>query len=521
MAKRTLSEADLRENVVEFLGKVYGFPTEKQWVKREYPVEWRRQRADLVFVVQVKGREIPVCLIEIAKSTGENAFKNEMQEALDKAEALLKEKELNKIVGGAFCGTSPSEGKWKFWIRSRSVESGGKTVITEEILSEEPIPWEKLLEALGIKREQKTFIQAINPEDFFVKLAVILLKNKRKNNNIITKKDVEKITEFLQLMLAYERRKYDVERSVNLPAKVFDKIYYSATEEFDLLSNLGVETALAYRNFVARVFEGGELAQFVTPAPLIDLAVALVGKLPDSCKVLDFECGTGGFLLKSAKELAIPPTTRGLRRLKGFDKDELMVKIARVTLALAFGIKGINNWKVLEECVKEGDGLLDAEDDAYDLVISNPSGKDHCATPLTALRQKGIVPLSGGGKLSEYEAAIQRAIKSAKAGGEIVMIVPESFLSGSRNDKLRQFVLENCEIKSLILLPRGVFYQGTGTPRGKGKAHAGMQMCIVHLKKLKGGKRTRRIKSPGETLLVNLSAAKDELIEKFTQQKNS
>lgn len=258
---------------------------------------------------------------------------------------------------------------------------------------------------------------------------------------------------------------------------------------FDLISSLTPEIAKQYRNFILRAFQGTKLNQYLTEQCVIEFMFDMIGRIDKNWKVLDFECGSGGFLAEAARN--------GIRmeNMLGTDIDAFPVTIAKTYLALYFGKKG----KEIERIpVREANGLLYLGTD-WDLVIGNPAGsskyeRDDIDEVLGNLERD----LNKDGRddlFSEYNFSIQQAVRSCKVGGKICLVLPEGFFSNSQDEFLRKYVSEYCKILAIASLPRGVFKKGKSTKLGaKGSQTATMKMSILYAEKTSSAKNGERIK---------------------------
>src|SRR5699024_8252730 len=55
-----------------------------------------------------------------------------------------------------------------------------------------------------------------------------------------------------------------------------------------------------------------------------------------------------------------------------------------------------------------------------------------------------------------------KAINSTSENGRMALVVPDSFLFRKDLTKTREYLLENCQLQSIISLPQGVFLPYTG-----------------------------------------------------------
>lgn len=249
---------------------------------------------------------------------------------------------------------------------------------------------------------------------------------------------------------------------------------------FDLIGSLGSEIADEFRNFILRSFQGTKLNQYLTEKCVIAFIYNLIGEINTRWKVLDFECGSGGFLSAAAKK-GLP-----MENMLGIDIDELPFTIAKTYLALYFSRTGK---EISQIPIKKTNGLFYLGDD-WDLVVGNPAGsakyeKNDKEKVLKNL-EEDLDQDGKPDKPSEYNYSIQQAVRSCKVSGKICLVLPEGFFSNSQDEILRKYVAKHCKILAIISLPRGVFKKGTSTKSIKSGSHTSSQkMSILYAEKSK------------------------------------
>jgi len=290
---------------------------------------------------------------------------------------------------------------------------------------------------------------------------------------------------------------------------------------YDLSQIEGPDLAYAYRDFVTRNFTGttpkwaGEeekkIGRYLTPAPVIKFMVELCNPTPKD-KVIDFACGSGGFLGAIASRMIsrVDITKYLFEKLFACDVDIFSVSTAQTfmelllpgkqTLAQIFdesfyvtSLKkgsqitfddvhpelGISGHPRLGFQAAKREGILNIfhhnglfsekiqsweydlssiiPEQSFDLVISNPpGGTDYNLGHEDEL--KALFPLEGSRKkLQNAPLFIQRAIRLAKNGGKICLIVPDGILANIQLQYLQEHIFSACQVKAIISLPRGIF----------------------------------------------------------------
>lgn len=197
---------------------------------------------------------------------------------------------------------------------------------------------------------------------------------------------------------------------------------------------------------------GGE---YYTPRPLITTIVKVVApKIGD--KIYDGAVGSAGFLceafeyLKNSKSL----TTADIEVLQkntfyGKEKKSLAYIIGTMNMIL-HGIEAPN----IVHTNTLAENLADIQEkDRYDIVLANPpfGGKERAEV------QQNF-PIKTGETAFLF---LQHFIKILKAGGKAGIVIKNTFLSnggaGSADGRLRQLLLENCNLHTILDLPGGTF----------------------------------------------------------------
>jgi hypothetical protein len=207
--------------------------------------------------------------------------------------------------------------------------------------------------------------------------------------------------------------------------------------------------------------------------------INLIGNLSPETKVLDFECGSGGYFA------GVIDKGVGLENIRGIDIDELPHIIAKTYIALYFKKSGKENIDALP--IRKDNGLF-YQGNNWDLVIGNPAGS-------SKYEHGNIKKILAGGlgyfgdkenTFSEYELSIQQAVRSAAINGTICLVLPEGFFSNSQAEYLRKFVAKHCRVLAIISLPRGAFKKGTSVKQQqKGAQTSSQKMSILYARKIK------------------------------------
>lgn len=349
--------------------------------------------------------------------------------------------------------------------------------LTEEV---EILSFNKLLEYYGLNEEYEARVLDARgfKADFFDELVAIFKTDAKEER--ITAEIIKNVSLQILNFLAYGDRFSGQPPYTGLTIQG-QKAVRDLFERFDLTASLGVDAAREFRRAILRSFQGGGFNQYLTEQCVIAFMADLVGGFGPETRVLDFECGSGGFLA-AAVERGV-----GLENIRGVDIEELPYIVAKTYLALFF--KKTGEW-IDALPVKKENGLFD-QGNNWDVVIGNPAGGNKYEHGnLAKIGEHLDRDLDRNGRfddnMSEYNLSIQQSAASTKIGGKICLILPEGFFSNSHDEILRKFVAKHCKVLAIVSLPRGVFKKGTSTRRQRGGAQsATMKMSIFYAEKLR------------------------------------
>jgi len=347
---------------------------------------------------------------------------------------------------------------------------------TEEI---KIMPYEELISYYGLSGEYKARI--LEPKnfsiDFFDELISIFKYHKKE----------EKITKDVVMEVAYQVHNYLLnpqKYTGDYPYTELDlqgqKAVRDLFKRYDFVASLGPEIAKEFRKAILRSFQGTEFNQYLTEKCVIDFIFGLIGKLNKHTKILDFECGSGGFIATAIDQNDLP-----LENVMGIDIEELPYIIAKTYLALYFK-KTEEELKLIP--IKKDNGLFYHGKD-WDLIVGNPAGSNKYEHGNKNIIFKNLNKnLDNNGKkdkITEYGLSIQQAVQSCRIGGKICLILPEGLFSNSQDEFLRKYIVKHCNIFAIISLPSGSFKRGTSakSPK-KGAQSAFMKMSILYVEKI-------------------------------------
>jgi len=340
--------------------------------------------------------------------------------------------------------------------------------------------YEELKIQYGIIEDEKPRLTLRSFKDLFYELASALdISEENKITPQLILKAVRLIFEYLEDSKNYTSRFPYTELDGKPDRQQWIRNILS---QYNWQKSLGEKLAFQFRTEILRSFQGANLNQYVTPKSVIDFMVNLCQVKPED-KILDFECGSGGFIATVVSQGV------SMKNILGIDIADLPYYVAKTYLALYFKATG----KEIEKIpIKMNNGLYFWGDD-WDVVIGNPAGGNKydpkgklgdCEKVLENL-ERDLDQNGRNDSFSEYNFSIQQAVRSCKVGGKICLILPESFFANSTNEFLREYMVKYCQIKAIVSLPRGVFRKGTTTKTVQsGSTGSSQKMSILFAEKI-------------------------------------
>lgn len=222
-----------------------------------------------------------------------------------------------------------------------------------------------------------------------------------------------------------------------------------------------------------------DLGEYFTPRHIVKTMVRLVNpKIGE--KIYDPFCGTGGFLIESFRHIE-RNMGAGNAELKRILREETIygneiTNTARITkMNMILAGDGHSNIHMQDSLAnptyidkikydEEGKIVRDAEGNIeytseysgiYDVVLAN--------MPYSQRTKHGNLydlPSTNGDSICVQHC--MKAINSASDNGRMALVVPEGFLFRKDLAKTRKYLLNHCELQSIISLPQGVFLPYTG-----------------------------------------------------------
>lgn len=201
--------------------------------------------------------------------------------------------------------------------------------------------------------------------------------------------------------------------------------------------------------------------QYFTPRPLIESIVSLV-KPKAGERVQDPALGTGGFLIcadryvkaQTSDLFDLPEHLQAFQAKQAFYGMELVPDTHRLALmnALLHDIEG--DWALGDTLSPTGADLPHAE-----VILTNPPfGTKKGGGQAT--REDFTFPTA-----NKQLAFVQHVYRGLKHGGRGAVVVPDNVLfEDGQGVKIRQDMMEKCDLHTILRLPTGIFYaQGVKT----------------------------------------------------------
>ncbi len=279
-----------------------------------------------------------------------------------------------------------------------------------------------------------------------------------------------------------------------------DELPFRSTKDKHELSHL-------YESKIKNMGNAGRNGgQYYTPRPLIRAMIEVVKpKIGD--RIYDGACGSGGFLCEAFEYLTRDReklSTTDLKTLQektfyGKEKKNLAYIIGVMNMIL-HGIEAPNiiHTNTLSENIRDIQ-----EKDRYHVILANPpfGGKER-----PEVQQNFDIKTGETAFLF-----LQHFIKNLKAGGRAGIVIKNTFLSNSDNASvsLRKYVLESCNLHTVLDLPMGAF---TGV---------GQQTVVLFLIKGEPTKNIWFYQLSTERNLGKTSPINDKDIEEFVNLQKS
>lgn len=230
-----------------------------------------------------------------------------------------------------------------------------------------------------------------------------------------------------------------------------------------------------FETFMKNSDDKSDMGQFFTPLKIVREMVNMV-TITNGMKICDPASGVGKFLLEAASNVPFEVKNGKLVagvELYGFEKqmsgkDDITTILAKANMLIYFSklFKDNNNIEEVQYLAKEllnkvfysskkALGTLDnLEENKYELILANPPYyQDATITKLAS--DTGFYTAKGNGVEALF---LEWIIRSLKYGGTANIVLPDGIFTNLGNTNLKELILKNCFIESIISLPINSFF---------------------------------------------------------------
>lgn len=231
-----------------------------------------------------------------------------------------------------------------------------------------------------------------------------------------------------------------------------------------------------FETFMKNSDEKSEMGQFFTPLKIVQSMVAMVDIKPQM-KICDPASGVGKFLLEAIDDnidnyfkvekgkFYSSISLTGYEKMMS-DGDDITVILAKANMLIYCSKLFQNNKENITEIADKllngtfkvfstALGTLDKiEENSYDLILANPPYYQSKVMSQKA-KETGQYKLGGLGVEALF---LEWIMKSLKPSGIANIVLPDGIFSNESNRKLKQFLVKNFFIESIISLPVDTFF---------------------------------------------------------------
>jgi type I restriction enzyme M protein len=208
-----------------------------------------------------------------------------------------------------------------------------------------------------------------------------------------------------------------------------------------------------------------DLGEYFTPRHIVKTMVRLVNPQIGET-VYDPFCGTGGFLIESFRHIynnmaRTAANMEALRERTVYGHE--ITNTARITkMNMILAGDGHSNIEMMDSLANPIDGTEIYKDEkgevhhrGFDIVLAN--------MPYSQKTKYGSLydlPSANGDSICVQHCI--KAVNNTVENGRMALVVPEGFLFRKDLAKTREYLLNRCQLQSIISLPQGVFLPYTG-----------------------------------------------------------
>lgn len=273
----------------------------------------------------------------------------------------------------------------------------------------------------------------------------------------------------------------------------------------------------AFEEFLPSQLRGKGLGQFFTPRPIVNLMTSMA-EVSIQDVVVDFSCGSGGFLIKAFEQMnkyveelpagtlaRIGLTKQGIlddiksQQIFGVDAEPRAARTAKMNMLMWGDGRRVVRGNALDTKDFLGNRYEPAEYKKEDprsgctLILANPPfGSKEKDADILKRYFLASYNRKGGPERTEI-LFIEKGLKLLRPEGKMLIVLPQGIFSNDSDTRVRDFILAAAEIKAIITLPRHTF-SPSGVPM--------VNTCVVYMQKFSEEKKELLI----EKLRVNPEA---------------
>ena len=223
------------------------------------------------------------------------------------------------------------------------------------------------------------------------------------------------------------------------------------------------ELSLVYEGLLQNMGDaGGYAGEFYTPRPVVRAMVSVMNLKPGET-IYDAAAGSCGFLVEAFEQLKRKKNELSTEQWDFIQRDTFF-GYEKTSLAYVMGMMNMILHGIESPNLFRGNTLTQnirdiQEKDRYDIILANPpfGGKEKSQIQQNFPIQNNATEL----------LFLQHFMKSLKSGGKASIVVPEGvlFQTNSAFKQVKQELLENFNLHTILSLPAGVFlpYSGVKT----------------------------------------------------------
>lgn len=286
----------------------------------------------------------------------------------------------------------------------------------------------------------------------------------------------------------YERVKEKNSKLFNTDIKLPDSVIFEIVKILQEISLRNTDLDIkgrAFETFLGKIFRD-EYGQYFTPRNVVKFMVEVLDPDEEDI-VIDPACGSGGFLLYSLMHIIDKISKRynedkdsisrivwdfAHKQIFGIEINDRIARIAMMDMIIhEDGSSNIECNNALLD-YDAFDKKKDISPNKYSLVFTNP--------PFGAIvKDKAILQKFELGKNRESQKTeilfIERCLELLKDGGKLGIVLPDSILTNTTLQYVRDFIINRAKILAIVSLPQHTF-----VPSG-----AGVKSSLLFLEKTK------------------------------------